>query len=323
MNYMHIIEEVQKRSKMINGLADLLLPVAQPEELYLASRHLMEAGGKRLRPAMLILATEAVGGDVQKVLPAAFSIELIHNFTLIHDDIMDQDILRRGYPTVHIKWGLPAAILAGDTLYSKAVEILAGVDAPSERVVRCLNILSKTCTEICEGQWMDMMFEGLLKVSEAEYMKMVEKKTSVLFAAATSIGGILGGCDEKEAKALWEIGRITGIAFQIRDDVLDLITPVEQLGKERGSDLMEGKKTLIRIHALERGVKLDHIKRGAFKEDIDAAVQALQDAGSIDYAMEKAQQLVAQGKAKLDVLPDSRAKELLKEMADYMVTRTY
>lgn len=323
MNYMHIIEEVQKRSKMINGLADQLLPVAQPEELYLASRHLMEAGGKRLRPAMLILATEAVGGDVQKVLPAAFSIELIHNFTLIHDDIMDQDILRRGYPTVHIKWGLPAAILAGDTLYSKAVEILAGVDAPSERVVRCLNILSKTCTEICEGQWMDMMFEGLLKVSEAEYMKMVEKKTSVLFAAATSIGGILGGCDEKEAKALWEIGRITGIAFQIRDDVLDLITPVEQLGKERGSDLMEGKKTLIRIHALEKGVKLDHIKRGAFKEDIDAAVQALQDAGSIDYAMEKAQQLVAQGKAKLDVLPDSRAKELLKEMADYMVTRTY
>jgi len=323
VNYMHIIEEVKKRGRMINGLADQLLPVAQPEELYLASRHLMKAGGKRLRPAMLILATEAVGGDVQKVLPAAFSIELIHNFTLIHDDIMDQDVLRRGHPTVHIKWGLPAAILAGDTLYSKAIEILADVDAPPERVIRCLNILSKTCTEICEGQWMDMMFEGLPKVSEAEYMEMIKKKTGMLFAAAMSIGGILGGCDEKEAKALWETGKITGIAFQIRDDVLDLITPAEQLGKERGSDLMEGKKTLIRIHALERGVKLNHIKRGASKEDIDAAVQALQDAGSIDYAMEKAHQLVAQGKAKLDVLPDSKAKELLKELADYMVTRTY
>jgi len=320
---MHIIEEVKKRGGMIDGLADRLLPVTQPEELYLASRHLMEAGGKRLRPAMLILATEAVGGDVQKVLPAAFSIELIHNFTLIHDDIMDQDILRRGCPTVHIKWGLPAAILAGDTLYSKAVEILAGVDAAPPRVVRSLNILANTCTEICEGQWMDMTFEGLPKVSEAEYMKMVEKKTGVLFAAATSIGGILGGCDEDEAKALWEIGRITGIAFQIRDDVLDLITSEEELGKERGSDLREGKKTLVRIHALEKGVKLDHIKREASEKEIEAAVKTLQDAGSIDYAMEKAQQLVAQGRAKLDTLPDSKAKTLLKELADYMVTRTY
>jgi len=320
---MHITEEVKKRSKMVNGLAEKLLPVAQPKELYLASRHLMEAGGKRLRPAMLILATEAARGDVQKVLPAAFSIELIHNFTLIHDDIMDQDILRRGYPTVHLKWGLPAAILAGDTLYSKAIEILAGVDASPDRVVRCLNILSKTCTEICEGQWMDMMFEGLPKVSEAEYMEMVKKKTGMLFAAAMSIGGILGGCDEKEAKALWESGKTMGIAFQIRDDVLDLITPEEELGKDRGSDLMEGKKTLVRIHAFEKGIKLGHIKRGASKEDIDAAVQALHNAGSIDYAMEKAQQLVVQGKTKLDVLPDSRAKELLKELADYMVTRTY
>ncbi|MDI6888260.1 MAG: polyprenyl synthetase family protein [Methanocellales archaeon] len=320
---MHIIEEVKKRGKMIDGLTDQLLPIAQPEELYLASRHLIEAGGKRLRPAMLILATEAVGGNVQKVLPAAFSIELIHNFTLIHDDIMDQDILRRGCPTVHIKWGLPAAILAGDTLYSKAVEILAGVDAPPSRIIRCLNILSSTCTEICEGQWMDMVFEGLPKVSEAEYMKMVEKKTGVLFAAATSIGGILGGCNEDEAKALWEIGRITGIAFQIRDDVLDLITPEERLGKERGSDLMEGKKTLIRIHALKKGVKLDHIKRGSSDEEIEAAVQALRDAGSIDYAMKKARKLVAQGKAKLDMLPDSKAKILLKELADYLVMRTY
>lgn len=170
---------------------------------------------------------------------------------------------------------------------------------------------------------MDMTFVGSAEVSEADYMEMVEKKTAVLFAASTLIGGILSGCTEEEADAFWEIGRTTGLGFQIRDDVLDLITPKERLGKNRGSDLIEGKKTLIAIHALKKGVELEHLTRGASEEEIDAVVQKLHESGSIDYAMKKAHQLVEKGKAKLDVLPDSRAKELLKELAEYMVTRTY
>ncbi len=320
---MHTIDEIQKRGQMIDKMIDQLLPITRPKELYLASRHLVNAGGKRLRPAMLILAAESVNGDIKKVLPAAFSIELVHNFTLIHDDIIDQDTLRRGAPTVHVKWGLPAAILAGDTLYSKAFEILASVDADSDRIVQCLKVLANICADICEGQWMDMTFVGSAEVSEADYMEMVEKKTAVLFAASTLIGGILSGCTEEEADAFWEIGRTTGLGFQIRDDVLDLITPKERLGKNRGSDLIEGKKTLIAIHALKKGVELEHLTRGASEEEIDAVVQKLHESGSIDYAMKKAHQLVEKGKAKLDVLPDSRAKELLKELAEYMVTRTY
>jgi geranylgeranyl diphosphate synthase type I len=320
---MHIIEEVKKRGQMVDEMIDQLLPIMRPKELYLASRHLLDAGGKRLRPAMLILATEVVDGSVEKVLPAAFSIELVHNFTLIHDDIMDQDTIRRGAPAVHVKWGLPAAILAGDTLYSKAIEILAGVDAPSERIVRCLSILVTTCVEICEGQWMDMEFERLSEVSEADYMEMVGKKTAVLFAASTSIGGILGGCTDEEADALWEIGRATGIGFQIRDDVLDITAPEKVIGKDRYSDLIEHKKTLVTIHARKNGVKIDHLTRKSTKEEIDSVVQNLYDCGSIDYSMRKAHQMVEKGKAKLDILPESRARELLRELADYVITRTY
>ncbi|MDI6639690.1 MAG: polyprenyl synthetase family protein [Methanocellales archaeon] len=320
---MHILGEIKKRGKMVDEAIERLLPIVQPEELYQASRYLVDAGGKRLRPAMLILAAEAVGGDVQKVLPAAVSIELIHNFTLIHDDIMDQDELRRGSPTVHVKWGLPAAILAGDTLYAKAFEIIAHVDAPSKIVARCLDVLSQTCADICEGQWMDMELEKRSSVSEDEYMEMVQKKTGILFAASAMIGSLLGGATDEIADALWQAEKTIGVGFQIRDDVLGLISSEERLGKTRGSDLMEGKKTLIMIHALKKGVKLDALGRDASAEEIDATVQQLRDAGSIDYAMEQAFALVEQGKSKLDVLPDSRTKELLIELADYMVTRTY
>ncbi len=320
---MHILDEIKKRGKMVDETIEQLLPIIQPEELYKASRYLVDVGGKRIRPAMLILAAESVGGNIQKVLPAAVAIELIHNFTLIHDDIMDQDELRRGHPTVHLKWGLPAAILAGNTLYSKAFEIITQVDAPPKIVSRCLGILSKTCADICEGQWMDMEFEKRNSVSENEYMEMVQKKTSVLFATSAMIGSLLGGATTKIAEALWQAEIKIGVGFQIRDDVLDLIIPEVKIGKRRGNDLMEKKKTLIIIHALKKCNKLHALSRDASREEIDAAVQQLRDLGSIDYAMKKAVELVEQGKSKLDVLPDSRPKELLIELADYMVTRTY
>ncbi|MDD2665664.1 MAG: polyprenyl synthetase family protein [Methanocellales archaeon] len=321
--FMHILDEIKKRGKMVDEAIGQLLPIIHPEGLYQAARYLVDAGGKRIRPAMLMLAAESVGGDVKKVLPAAVSIELIHNFTLIHDDIMDQDEIRRGNPTVHVKWGLPAAILAGNTLYSKAFEIITNVDAPPKIVKRCLCILSKTCTDICEGQWMDMELAKRSSVSEGEYLKMVQKKTSVLFATSAMIGSLFGGATPEIADALWQAESTIGVGFQIRDDVLDLITPEVRLGKRRGNDLMEGKKTLIMIHALTKGVKLDALSRDSSREEIDDAVQQLIDVGSIDYAMEKAFELVEQGKSKLDVLPDSTAKELLMELADYMITRTY
>ncbi|MGI5991374.1 MAG: polyprenyl synthetase family protein [Methanosarcina sp.] len=321
---MMLIDEIKKRSVHVDAAINELLPVAPPEELYKASRYLVDAGGKRLRPAVLILAAEAVGSNLKSILPAAVAVELVHNFTLIHDDIMDKDDIRRGRPAVHMIWGEAGAILAGDTLYSKAFEILSKVENEPTRILKCMDILSKTCTEICEGQWLDMDFEKWEKVTESEYIQMVEKKTSVLYAAAAKIGALLGGASDETAEALFEYGRLIGIGFQIYDDVLDMITPEEVLGKVRGSDLMEGKHTLIVIDAFEKGVKLDIFGKGeATQEETDEAVQILTECGSIDYVKNLAISYINEGKAKLDVLQDCPEKELLLQIADYMITRKY
>lgn len=321
---MDIIDEIGKRGQLVNETIPKLLSITRPEELYKAGRHLLDAGGKRLRPTTLILAAEAVGGEAEHVLPAAVSIEIIHNFTLIHDDIMDQADLRRGMPAVHVKWGTSGAIIAGDALYSKAFEILASVNRPPERVVQCVSLLSKTCTDICEGQWMDISFEKRAEVTEQEYLDMVEKKTGVLYAASAKIGAILGGATREEADALWEFGRLAGIGFQIYDDVLDLITPEVILGKDRGGDIIEGKQTLIAIHALNKGVKIDIFGKGkATKKEMDDALLLLRESGSLDYAMNKAISYVEEGKSKLGVLKDTKARKLLLGLADYMLERKY
>jgi geranylgeranyl diphosphate synthase type I len=321
---MAFLDEIKKRSVHVDAAIGELLPVAHPEELYKASRYLVDAGGKRLRPAVLILAAEATGSNIKSVLPAAVAVELVHNFTLIHDDIMDRDDIRRGRPAVHMIWGEAGAILAGDTLYSKAFEIMSKVENEPGRILKCMDVLSKTCTEICEGQWLDMDFEKREKVSKAEYIEMVEKKTSVLYAASAKIGGILGGASDELAEALSEYGRLIGIGFQMYDDVLDMVTPEEVLGKVRGSDLMEGKHTLIVIDAFEKGVKLDIFGKGkATQEETDEAVQILTECGSIDYVKNLAISYINEGKEKLDVLRDCPEKELLLQIADYMISRKY
>ncbi|HWR24655.1 MAG TPA: polyprenyl synthetase family protein [Methanosarcina sp.] len=321
---MTLTDEIKKRSVHVDAAIDKLLPVVHPEELYRASRYLVDAGGKRLRPAVLILAAEAVGSNLKSVLPAAVAVELVHNFTLIHDDIMDKDEVRRGMPAVHTIWGEAGAILAGDTLYSKAFEILSKVENEPSRVLKCMDILSKTCTEICEGQWLDMDFEKRDKVTESEYLEMVEKKTSVLYAASAKIGALLGGASEQTANALFEYGRLIGIGFQMYDDVLDIVTPQEILGKVRGSDLREGKYTLIVIDAFGKGVKLDIFgKEEASPEETEDAVRILTECGSIAYVKNLAISYINEGKAKLDALKDSHEKELLLEIADYMIARKY
>ncbi|MDD3041432.1 MAG: polyprenyl synthetase family protein [Methanosarcinaceae archaeon] len=321
---MTLIDEIKKRTVHVDVAIDEMLPITKPVELYKASRYLVDAGGKRLRPAVLILAAEALGSDIESVLPAAVAVELVHNFTLVHDDIMDRDDVRRGMPAVHVKWGEAGAILAGDTLYSKAFEILSRIDNEPEKILKCMDVLAKTCTEICEGQWMDMDFETRDRVEEDEYLEMVEKKTSVLYAAAAKIGAILGGASDELAEAFSEFGRLIGVGFQMYDDFLDMTAPEEVLGKVHGSDLMEGKHTLIMIDAFKKGVQLDIFGKGeASKEEIEEAVNLLSEAGSIDYVKELAISYVEQGKVKLDALADSPEKELLLQIADYMIDRNY
>ncbi|HOI68724.1 MAG: Geranylfarnesyl diphosphate synthase [Methanosaeta sp. PtaB.Bin087] len=317
-------EELLRRSGMISGAIEELLPVVHPRGLYAAGRHLVDAGGKRLRPSMLLLAAEAVGGDPAAVVPAAVSIELVHNFTLIHDDIMDNAETRRGRPAVHVKWDEAGAILAGDTLYSKAFEILTASAAQPEEMVASVKMLAKTCAAICEGQWLDMEFERRDEVTEAEYLEMIEKKTGVLYGAAAWMGARLAAAPLEQAEGLERFGRLVGMAFQIQDDVLDLTAPAKVLGKPRGGDLAEGKKTLIMIHALAGGARIEIFgKKNASSEDVEAALAALRASGSIDYARNKAVSLVEEGKRALSVLQESEAKTLLLALADYMISRSY
>ncbi|MGQ3413300.1 geranylfarnesyl diphosphate synthase [Natrinema versiforme] len=340
-----VLEAIRQRREQVNEAIPEELPIQRPERLYEASRYLLDAGGKRLRPAVLLTTAEALTdteplsgeyrsftslqkGHAVDVMAAAVSVEVIQSFTLIHDDIMDDDDLRRGVPAVHKEYDLETAILAGDTLYSKAFEIMLETGADPDRIVEALEVLATTCTKICEGQSLDVTFEERIDVSPDEYLEMVEQKTAVLYAASASLPAILLGADEETIDALYGYGLDIGRAFQIQDDVLDLTVPSEQLGKQRGSDLVENKQTLITVHAREQGVDVDNLVDtddvdAVTEAEIDDAVTELEEAGSISYANETAQDLVEQGKNRLEVLPDNEARDLLCEIADYLIQRGY
>lgn len=293
-------------------------------ELNKASAHLLAAGGKRLRPAVVMLAADAVRpGSSDDILHAALALEVTHTFTLVHDDIMDDDSLRRGVPTVHTKWDMPTGILAGDVLYARAFEHLCMAAAKDEAKVRAVTMLARACAEICEGQHMDMSFEHRSDVTEGEYMEMVRKKTGVLYAAAAGIGATLAGGNGVQVKALYNFGLNTGVAFQIQDDLIDLLTPAEKSGKDQASDLREGKQTLLMIRAREKGLDLKKYQKALTPADIRAAIQELTDAGVIDEVKEIATGLVTDSNRHLSVLPATKERQLLMDIGEFFVTRSY
>jgi len=310
---------VKERARLVDEELDRYMPLGEMS-IHEAAEHLLTAGGKRLRPALLLLVAESLGRPPEETLPPALSIEIIHSFTLIHDDVMDDDPLRRGEPSVHEKWDVPTAILTGDYLYSKAFETALETDAPEPMLNRVMEILSATCTRICEGQALDVELSNADTVSEEEYIRMIELKTGVLFAAATGIGALVAGSDAYDEA--YDYGLKIGKAFQIQDDVLDLVAESDDLGKTRASDLFEGKNTLVTIHARRNGVE-PKLPKGATKEDVEAKVETIRDAGSIEYARERAETLVKEGKDDLNALPESEARDALEDLADYLVRRTY
>jgi len=310
-------------AKKIDGLIDENFNRATGE-LDKASAHLLNAGGKRLRPAVVMLAADAVrSGSSADIMPAALALEVTHTFTLIHDDIMDGDSLRRGVPTVHTKWDMPTGILAGDVLYARAFEFISQAKAGDAAKVRATALLARACADICEGQHQDMSFERRTDVTEKEYMEMVSKKTGVLYAAAAAIGGTLAGGSEEQVKALYQFGLNTGIAFQIQDDLIDLLTPPEKSGKDQGSDLREGKQTLIMIVARQKGVDLLKYRRDLSPADIKTAIQELTDAGVIDAVKKKATDLVTDSNRLLMVLPPTKERQLIMDVGEFFVTRSF
>lgn len=325
---MDIMEILKAYAEEIDVVIDDSLSKLEPESLYESSEYLIKAGGKKFRPALTLLSCQAVGGKPEKALKAAAAIELTHTFSLIHDDIMDNDDTRRGKPAVHKVWGEPLAILAGDSLFAKSFELLsqsAEDNIAYERVVDALQVLTNSCINICEGQALDMAFEDTFNVTKDEYMNMIYKKTGDLITASTTIGAIMGGASSNEIQALRTYGKQIGLAFQIQDDYIDL-TGDESIGKPVGSDLVEGKKTLMVVYALEKANKEDHDRLVELLEANDEsiipeAMEILEKYGAINYARSKAYDCVIESKQALSILPDSDAKDALFKLADFVFTR--
>ena len=220
-----------------------------PPELYEPVRYILSMGGKRIRPALVIMACDLFAGAVEPALLPAMAIEVFHNFTLLHDDIMDRSEMRRGSPTVHVKYNENVAILSGDVMSILASRLMN--QAPGVVLNLVHDVFTRTAMQVCEGQQLDMNFEELTSVSEEEYLNMIELKTAVLIAASLKIGAILGGASQRDAEDLYEFGRNLGLAFQLQDDLLDTYGDPTVMGKKQGTDIVDNKKTFLVIQALD------------------------------------------------------------------------
>lgn len=238
-------------ARKVNGYLKAKLN-REPERLYEAAAHLIVHGGKRLRPYMTIKSCQLLGGDAHNAMPAAGAVELIHNFTLVHDDIMDNDDMRHGVKTVHKKFGLPTAILAGDVLYSKAYQIAAESGLPPADSARLISRLAKACVDVCEGQSADMSMSMESRIpSEREYIAMIRKKTAALFDVSCAMGAICAGGPGKDVSNLSSFGRNLGVAFQITDDIMGVMGDPGVTKKPVGNDLRDGKKSLPILMAIK------------------------------------------------------------------------
>lgn len=326
---MELFRDIEENASRVDELLLKLIGCREPKPLYDAATHIIRAGGKRLRPYLVLKSCELVGGGGDLALPFAAAVEILHTFTLIHDDIMDGDELRRGVQTVHVKWGLPMGIAAGDLLFAKVYEaILKAGSAPPEVILHCMERLTDAAIAICEGQILDISYPSAVEVSEEDYLRMIGLKTARLFQASAEIGAIVGRGEQKTIRLLSEYAYNLGLAFQLIDDCIGLTSDEEILGKPVGSDLREGKKTLIIIHANRRASQKEKEiigrvlgNRGASREDIEEARTALERLGSIEYAIHRAHLYAERAKRTLDHLPGTGARERLRELAEYVVER--
>ena len=242
-----------------NELGKISFP-EKPSGLYDPVRYILSNGGKRIRPALVILSSNLFNESVEAAISPAIGIEIFHNFTLLHDDLMDKSGIRRGKPTVHKKWNPDVAILAGDAMCMLAHHFISSVN--KKYLSEIVNTYNRMAIEVCEGQMMDMEFESREDVSVDEYLRMIELKTSVLIAASLKIGALVNGASEKDSDALYEFGRNLGLAFQLQDDYLDTYGDVDSFGKKIGNDIITNKKTFLMISAINRakGKTLETLK---------------------------------------------------------------
>jgi octaprenyl-diphosphate synthase len=285
--------------------------------------HIIAGGGKRLRPMLHVLAAGAAGYAGAQHVKLAAVIEFIHTSTLLHDDVVDESDLRRGRKTANAMWGNAASVLVGDFLYSRAFQLMVELDD-----MRIMRILADTTNTIAEGEVLQLLNIGNADVSEATYLDVIERKTAVLFAAATELGGVLGGLPEGQVRALRRYGMELGYAFQIADDLLDYVSDSHTLGKNIGDDLAEGKPTLPLIYALERvgaeqAKSLRHAIEHGGLDSLPRIIGAIADSGALQRTRHRAETHARAARDALSVLAPTVQRDALATLADYAVKRTY
>ena len=305
----------------------------EPRGLYEPIEYALASGGKRVRPTLALIAAEAIvngglinGDAIEQTLPAALALEVFHNFTLLHDDVMDRAEVRRGRPTVHVKWNDNTAILSGDQMLIEAYKLLS--DVPADKLPQVLKWFNEMATGICEGQQYDVDFEHMSQVTINDYMKMIELKTSVLLANAMRIGGYIAGATPVQQEALYRYGLHLGLAFQVQDDILDVYGDPKTFGKAIGGDICCNKKTALLISALEnadaesKAELLQWIMTTDRNEEKIAAVTAIYNRLGVRQICEAImEEHTSLALAQLDKLPQNDSTERLRVMAEQLAMR--
>lgn len=298
-----------------------------PQSLYEPIRYIMNLGGKRLRPMLTLLAYNIYKNDYKAVVPYAVAVEAFHNFTLMHDDIMDKAPLRRGKPTVHKKWNVSTAILSGDVMLVKVYEMFSDLEPEQFKLV--IKAFNQCAAEVCEGQQWDMEFEAEKTVSESDYINMIKLKTAVLLGFSLELGAILAGANEIDRKSLRAFGTNIGIGFQLKDDLLDAYADPKKFGKQVGGDIIANKKTFLVIKALEKAEGKDKKALATWlgatrfkKQEKVAAVKKIYDDLKIPSLTEKKiNQYFDKGFQQLAQLPPSPQKDFLEQFAKNLIER--
>lgn len=322
---MHTFKELQK---MVNQHIVSQQLVQEPLELYEPVEYALSSGGKRLRPVLVLMAANLYTDHIEEALMPALGIEIFHNFTLLHDDIMDQAEIRRNQPTVHKKWNANVAILSGDAMFIKAYEYLLYYQGYNLQQV--LKVFNETALKVCEGQQYDMNYETVEQVSEAAYLKMIGLKTAALIAGSLQIGALIGGAGEQEARKLYDFGWNLGVAFQLQDDYLDTFGNPEIFGKSIGGDILADKKTFLFVKAMEKAgadqkeelSSLVGNKELDPQEKIDSVKQLFRNLGVGDLTHIQAEQYYDTALREMDKVQGTPTRKAhLLDLADQMMRR--
>lgn len=321
-------KEIEKRKEVVEKEIDKLFD-GKDHSLWKSMAWYPQAGGKKLRPFLTMVSAGAFGVDEDLALAPGLSLELIHNFTLIHDDIMDKDEVRRGQETLHLKEGEPTAINAGDGLFALSFKILTESKIDDNKTRRLVDEISDAVIKLAEGQEEDIRFEKTYDISEEEFLKMIEKKTSYLFQAAARCGAVVGGADEEDIERMGEYARKMGIAFQLQDDYLDLVGEEESIGKPVGSDIRAGKRTLMIIKALDRLEKNESDRlieildsESNTREEVTEAIGLVREVDALSYCKSLAQRYADGSKEEIKPLLESEYKEILTALVDLVIKRS-